>query len=284
MLKVDSRFLFLMPKYVPTDLTRLGKNDDGGYVLRNADIDRAVFLISGGINRDWTFELDLLQKNDKIKTYLFDPFTPLVSFSKFFPNIIRSFADQHPFNLIQYIKKFLKIPLDFIKLLQYHSWLKKNHSKHYDFKIGNVDSTEEMKLMTIVSSIKEKKKCSGILKLDIEGDEYNALKSFLNETDGSSYFSSCVIEFHRIISRRSELREIVDLFESQNFMLTHVHMNNFAFFNEEYNIYDCIELTFSYLTEHEKNQFIKLQEYDTPTELDFPCDKRQEDRKLKFVK
>jgi hypothetical protein len=158
MLKVDSRYLFLMPKYLPTDLTRLGKNDDGGYVLRKADIDRAVFLISGGINRDWSFELDLLQKNGRIKAYLFDPFTPLVSFGKFFPNIIRSFADQHPFNVIQYFKKFLKIPLDFIKLFQYHSWLKKSESKHYDFKIGKVDSTNEMRLMTVVSSINEKKK------------------------------------------------------------------------------------------------------------------------------
>ena len=48
------------------NLTRLGRGNDGGYLIPKEDIERSEILISFGINDDWSFEKDFYsQKKNK---------------------------------------------------------------------------------------------------------------------------------------------------------------------------------------------------------------------------
>jgi len=55
--------LILQPFFCP-DLTRLGKNHDGGYLIDHHSIDNTKTLVSLGVDNDWSFEKQFLEIND----------------------------------------------------------------------------------------------------------------------------------------------------------------------------------------------------------------------------
>ena len=55
------------------DLVRIGRDNDGGYLVSCNDIDNSDILISFGISDDWSFEVDFVNKKE-IPLIAFDPF------------------------------------------------------------------------------------------------------------------------------------------------------------------------------------------------------------------
>jgi hypothetical protein len=53
-------------------LQRVGKNNDGGYLVGINTIKQSKVLISYGINDDWSFEKNFFKINNKIKIMTFD--------------------------------------------------------------------------------------------------------------------------------------------------------------------------------------------------------------------
>lgn len=53
-------------------LIRLGRKNDGGYLLGMNTINKTNTLISFGINDDWSFEKKFYDLNNKIKILAFD--------------------------------------------------------------------------------------------------------------------------------------------------------------------------------------------------------------------
>ena len=47
------------------ELTRLGKKNDGGYLVGIQTVKESQYLISFGIRDDWSFEKDFLKKQKK---------------------------------------------------------------------------------------------------------------------------------------------------------------------------------------------------------------------------
>ena len=47
-----------------SDLTRIGKSHDGGYLVSEIDIQKSDFLISLGMSDDWSFEQDFVKRNN----------------------------------------------------------------------------------------------------------------------------------------------------------------------------------------------------------------------------
>jgi hypothetical protein len=52
----------LRPRY-SFDLIRIGRNNDGGYLVGRNSLESSRYLISLGISADWSFEEDFLKKN-----------------------------------------------------------------------------------------------------------------------------------------------------------------------------------------------------------------------------
>ena len=55
----------LKPKY-NNDLIRIGRDNDGGYLVEKKSFENTECLISLGINDDWSFEEDFLKKKNII--------------------------------------------------------------------------------------------------------------------------------------------------------------------------------------------------------------------------
>ncbi len=59
---LNKKYSFLKPIKNP-NLARIGRNEDGGYVVDFEIIKKCNTLITFGLGPDWSFELDYIKKN-----------------------------------------------------------------------------------------------------------------------------------------------------------------------------------------------------------------------------
>ena len=61
-------YLVKLPKilqpFACSDLVRLGKNNDGGYLINSQDINKTQWMVTFGLGDDWSFEKDFIDKNN----------------------------------------------------------------------------------------------------------------------------------------------------------------------------------------------------------------------------
>lgn len=74
---------FLKPKK-KYKLIRIGKNNDGGYLVDEQSIKDAKTLISLGINDDWSFEKDFVKINKNVDLRCYDNNTSSIFLIKIF--------------------------------------------------------------------------------------------------------------------------------------------------------------------------------------------------------
>ena len=58
---IDKKYNFLRP-IKNSNLIRLGRNLDGGYIVDSSIIQKCDTLITFGLGPDWSFELDYIKK------------------------------------------------------------------------------------------------------------------------------------------------------------------------------------------------------------------------------
>lgn len=219
--------LYLIP-LKKTDLQRFGSQNDGGYLLNENDVLKSDTLISLGIHENWDFEKQIC-KNYKIKhVILFDPETSyLLIFKYLFKSIIKCNLKK----IIEYIKKFK----EFKNLKSQYVFIKKKFRKD------------------LVQDYIHNKNI--LLKIDIEGDEYDMLDFILNYQNN---INCLAIEFHNVHKHVNKIKNFISRF---NLSLIHTHVNTFSTIDNV-----TLELTFSkYATilDEKWNQF-DLSELDLP--------------------
>ena len=68
---LDKKYNFMKPIRIP-DLIRFGRKADGGYVVSKEVAKSCNSLITFGMGPDWSFELDYIKLNPKVKIYMYD--------------------------------------------------------------------------------------------------------------------------------------------------------------------------------------------------------------------
>ena len=66
---INKKYNFLQPIRT-SNLKRLGRNGDGGYVVDYEIIKKTKTLITFGLGPDWSFELDYIKIKKDIKIYM----------------------------------------------------------------------------------------------------------------------------------------------------------------------------------------------------------------------
>ena len=153
------------PKY-NFDLIRLGRNNDGGYLVGKNTIKNTENLISIGIYDDWSFEKDF-KKRKKILNLLMIDNQLDISF------LIKNF----------FIKKYIKLKLIAIRnIIDYFLFVKKNFERLY---------VSKKNFKGILQAYKK----NIFLKIDIEGSEYNLLSEIIHY---KNRICGIAIEFHSV--------------------------------------------------------------------------------------
>ena len=133
------------------DLIRIGKDNDGGYLISKKDLLKSDFLLSLGICDDWSFEKDFINKN-KIPLHAYDA---LLDY-KFLRNLDISIVDK--------IKK----------IFSYNNFFKGTNI-HFRKYIGINNNKEGF--YTLSSVLKDLEFKAIFLKIDIEGSDLEVLKT-----------------------------------------------------------------------------------------------------------
>jgi hypothetical protein len=206
------------------DLIRIGKNNDGGYLVSRSDINMSNALISLGIGEDWSFEKDFADMKS-IEVFSYDA---SINKKKIFRNFFKSLL----------LLRHYKITIHYLKLfLNYKKFWKKPQNHHISKFIGiNSNERNYCSLSSVLDSTKHK---SIFLKIDIEGSEYRLLSELILYQDR---ISGLVIEFHDCDLHINLIKNFIQNFSLQ---LVHVHANNYAPIRPEDSLPLVLELTFS---------------------------------------
>ena len=217
------------------DLIRIGRPNDGGYVVPRKIFSLCDGLLSYGINKDWSFERAFWNKNPDAFIHCYDHSVTFLSLILF---TIKSFFQSIIYLVLLDIKRFKKaffgffvIPNYFIFFRDKRSYFKKKISKYN--KENNIN---------IEKSIDKILKCGAkniFLKMDIETSEYEVVQDIFNSKKN---IVGLAIEFHKIDDYSVDFNLIIKKLKNF-FFIVHVHANNYGKLTES-GFPSILEITF----------------------------------------
>lgn len=245
---------FLHPKQIET-LVRIGRNNDGGYLVDERSIISSDVLLGFGINDDWSFE-ECFIKEKKVSVYAFDA---TVSKRVFLKNLIKSIPRiDNPGLFLNHLRTFFG----------YQNFFK--GTNHHIAKFVGMDVEPSfVSLSTIRKSILPSSAKNVFLKIDIEGWEYRILHELV---EMSKLISGLVIEFHDVDLHIDKIESFV---RNIPLNICHVHCNNFAPVTGK-GLPLMIELTF---TKFDVNDAL-VEHF--PSKIDMPNNPYKEDYVISF--
>ena len=251
--KLPSAFSYKTAK----DLVRLGKDNDGGYLVSLADIEKSDALLSLGINDDWSFEEDFLKsKNNKLDIIAYDASINTKEFiKKFFLSFIRIQRKKLP-------------PLWLVTIYEYLRFFSQPNVNHVQKYVGfnQKDGGNNCSLASVLANIKHDK---FYLKADIEGAEYRLLDTII---ENQERLTGLTIEFHDC---DIHLPAIINFMDKLSLNLVHIHPSNNSPVVLETGVPLVMELTFSKYAE-------RLDYFEQPHKLDMINNLKKPEMKLEI--
>ena len=244
--------IFLKPKSV-NDLIRVGRDNDGGYLISKSDVTQSDHIIGLGINDDWSFE-EGFTKLKKVRVSAYDA---SVDSDFFLRQVLVSLKRLKLRSAFRSAQKFS----------QYKSFFS-NGNTHIskfvtDFSLGQYISIDAV----FKSAIYFK---NIFLKIDIEGFEYRILESII---ENSHRITGLVIEFHDCDLHIDRIEQFVSRLPLQ---LVHVHANNYGLVNANH-FPLVLEITFSKHASPDNDNVDTL-----PHPLDMPNNPEAKEIKIMF--
>ena len=210
--QMDKKYNFLKP-IKNQNLIRLGRKADGGYIVDRNIVEKTDGLISFGMGFDWSFELDYIKTNKKVKIFMYDCYVSGKPYLK---------------EILKYLKRFLtfRCGLDDLqkRIFSYKNYLNffKNGSVNfYNEKITNLKKNDnEADIDKVFSRIPSIKKV--VFKIDIEGVEFELIDKII---EYKSKISMIIFEFHWLDKNEDIFIKSVKKLKNY-FNIIHIHGNN----------------------------------------------------------
>jgi hypothetical protein len=208
------------------DLIRLGRDHDGGYVVPAEIVKNTKVLMSLGYGNDYSFEKNYLSFCPKSKVILIDENASLIFYlCDLALSCLKrlTFSCGHPRVAAKNLIMFLRL----------------KRVRNIQLRRNRVASSRTTKSEVTLSSLLDEFDTSNmVLKMDIEGSEYECLR----ETNKLANLSCLIIEFHNIDNQQNVFDEILSKIQI-DFILVNAHINNFGKIIN--GVPEVIELTFA---------------------------------------
>lgn len=269
------------------DLIRIGRAFDGGYVINERSIHSSQYLVSFGVNDDWSFEAEFFKRKPDIKVLCFDH---SVSKKVFLNKIIDAIKDVFRVeSVLQALS--LNIPGVRLKLgilkysiktyLGFSFFFAKRDVRFCSKGISSERSQSFVTLSEAFQMISRQPlpENSVFIKMDIEGSEYRVIPPLRTFEE---YINGMVIEFHDLDIRWTDFLELMTEVKV-NFEITHIHGNNFGGLIPNSSSPKILEITFL------KRSLIQEEHSDCETavypipDLDRPNNPSEKDYPLFFL-
>ena len=256
---------FLNP-YKSEYLTRIGKANDGGYIVSIQDIESTKNLISLGISFDFSFEEKFLEKNKKINIRTYDGSVGFKYYFKKCKYRIKLFISKpnrkNFLNVVDGLNSFFKFGIFFRfnlsnKIKHVEKFVTSDISLFKEFEMIYGYKPKSIKFTDVFSN----NLTNVFLSIDIEGGEYDLLDDICKF---SKNLTGLNIEFHSVERNLEKIQTFIKKFD---LLLVHTHINNFGPILN--GIPSVIELSFSKTAEKNKSEEYMFTNY-LPIGLDQP--------------
>ena len=211
---------FLRP-FVAGELIRVGRDEDGGYVVPAATVEKTRLLLGIGINDDWTFEEDMAGRNPALHAVGVDGTAGLrLLRRKAASRALQGLGSALTLQFRKAARKFsyrTKIPR-FREFFSRHTFVRLMLRPQPE--PGGITLGQLVEKYRVPGSAEP----DVFLKIDIEGGEYEILRSAGTVLDAVHCLT---VEFHALDERWSDLRDIA-LALDEEFLVAHVHGNNYS--------------------------------------------------------
>ena len=265
---------FLQPELV--NLKRFGVPRDGGYVGPPESIADNSVIFCFGLSYEWSFETEM---TSQVKNARFIAFDPTVSLGMFVIEVLKSFkqlfnfgGNESAFRRFRVFGYRLKVVKNYI----FSFYVQRNQHKKKWVKGKGVNSRNCISIAEIFFEFRKDREV--ILKIDIEGDEFDLLGELL-ELDQISAVRSLFIEFHDLDLNWQKFSAIVHKLKETH-SLVHLHLPNMRTDLTKYGVPNFLELTFIkrglIKTENGHRESLPLAHVDFPNRPECP------DFKVKF--
>ena len=273
------------PKFLD-DLIRVGRAFDGGYLVNERGIRLSRYLLSFGVNYDWSFEADFRKRKLDARILCFDP---SVSKERLRDEIVdalkqilsaRCILEALSLNFRGVRRKFQALKHSLSLYSDFSSFFSGDSVRFFckevsDEKGPNFFTIDEVFQMIPADRLEEN---SVFVKMDIEQSEFRVLPSLLKF---EKYLTGLVIEFHGLDRLWPDFAELMNQLKA-NFEITHVHGNNFSELIPNSSTPKVLEVTFlkrSLIRDDELQREAVV--YPIPG-MDQPNDRSKEDYALYF--
>jgi hypothetical protein len=255
--------LQILAPILTKDLVRIGNKSDGGYVIPMSSVQEADFLISMGVNTDWSFEEHFLAINPSIYIHAYDH---TISEKKFKKNI------KKPLFRLLYGKSSIKEVLYHFGLYRSYKNFFRDKATHFQERIHNrIDHPFDATLDVVMGRVQGS---SIVLKVDIEGSEYRVIDDILRYSDK---VNALIIEFHHTDPFRAIFLESIAKLKKV-YDIVHLHGNNYDFLASD-GLPEVLEITFIKNIKDGNGEKRSI----FPVEgLDFPNNDEKDDFKFSF--
>lgn len=218
------------------DLIRLGRDNDGGYIIPKIILEKCDGLLSFGINKDWSFEKDFSNYDKILNVHCYDH---TLNFLSLFKHTLKSMF-MSIVRLLTFDRIRLKKSIEGIGCIyDYITFFQKNII-HIKRKISDNNNEINISILKTLDKIISNGSKHIFIKMDIEGDEFSALNEFINSKKLVLGFA---IEFHDINVRSKEFNDLIKKIK-RNYYIAHIHGNNYSKVDQESGLPSSIELTF----------------------------------------
>ena len=234
-----------------SDIIRLGRKNDGGYLVSESDVTASDKLLSFGIYDDWSFEEDFAKIND-VPIVAFDASSGLKLLLK---KARRRLASFKLFKALYFLGRAFSFTTFF------------TDKRIFISKFVGLDLPPIHISMEKVFEDWDSKKL--FLKMDIEGSEYRCLEAIIQNQEK---ICGLVIEFHDVDLHLDKINYFI---KKLHLTLIHVHANNSSPVTS-FGVPLVLELTFS------RNCTSTSRETSLPHKLDAPNDPRKPEILLSF--
>ena len=248
------------------DLIRVGSINDGGYVLTNEMIHKTKFLLSFGLDYDWTFEKDFQERtNEQIKIHVYDHTVNPRSFKRYTRRaILRTIL--RPISIENWKNIF--------KSVSYTKFFDGTNNIHFQEKVWWSNDNHSLTIDKILERVDEE---NIFLKMDIEGSEYLVINKIL---ENYQKIVGMAIEFHHIDILSETWLDVIEKIKDK-FNIVHIHGNNFADIGPQ-KIPSILEITFENKTI--MGTTTKLSNHTYPIQgIDNPNNSKKDDFSFTFI-
>jgi hypothetical protein len=224
--------LFSLARWRPVavdDLVRIGRAYDGGYVISRRCIEATKVLVGMGINDDWSFERDFVQRNPAVRVIGLD--------GSVSHEVFRGRAERARMLAIGY---FLRLKRWFMTEQRRDAARWREHARGFQefFGAANrafyskfISDHEDDTTITWLSLrrlepalTRDEAVPAVFVKVDIERSEYRVLTDVLEDAER---INGLVIEFHECDILWERFAELMDRLQ-ERFAIVHLHGNNWS--------------------------------------------------------